>query len=419
MSKHSTMRLMVFFLFVSASQSFVAIRPAVVGSKNAISFLRSKTSCSMLTKGGDRYCSSPSLRRSSLPSFSKSNSRAKSHTDVHRTRSHSPSLRTTARSAKAETLIAEAQNATNKEELLSTSRKTEILAADTDFVKPERDMSEYRWIKLENNLQVLLVSTASDKANGGGNNSGAKVEAASVHVQAGHFDDTIAGLAHFHEHMLFLGTKKYPGEDEYEGFLSKHGGFCNAYTDMEDTNYYFSVTSQQVDTNETSEGLKGGLDRLAQFFIHPTFDPDMVERELRAIDSEYRNGKTSDSWRNYQLLKSLSNQKHPFSNFGCGNYETLSSLGSPVQELKNFWKKYYTTSNMRLSVVGCSSLDALQKTVEETFGELALSDEPPRREKVNPLSPIFPRENAVHDPENPAFGPEQIGKQDRIAYFLI
>jgi len=179
---------------------------------------------------------------------------------------------------------------------------------------------------------------------------------------------------------------------------------------MEDTNYYFSLTSKQEDIHETSEGLQGGLDRLAQFFIAPNFEESMVERELRAIDSEYKNGKTSDSWRNYQFLKSISNQNHPFSKFGCGNYETLSSLGTPVEALKEFWKNYYTTSNMRLSVVGCSSLDALQKSVEETFGDLAFSDESPRREKVNPLSPIFPRENAVHDPKNPAFGPEQLGK---------
>ena len=53
-------------------------------------------------------------------------------------------------------------------------------------------------IRLANNLQVLLVS---DRLAVGG----VGVEAASVHVQAGHFDDTVAGLAHFHEHLLFLG----------------------------------------------------------------------------------------------------------------------------------------------------------------------------------------------------------------------
>lgn len=85
---------------------------------------------------------------------------------------------------------------------------------------------------------------------------------------------------------------------------------------MEDTNYYFSITTQNESIEKTSDGLEGALDRLAQFFISPLFNEDMAERELRAIDSEYRNGKTNDAWRNYQLLKSVANQKHPFANFG-------------------------------------------------------------------------------------------------------
>lgn len=85
---------------------------------------------------------------------------------------------------------------------------------------------------------------------------------------------------------------------------------------MEDTNYYLSVTTQHNDPETTSEGLEGALDRFAQFFIAPLFNPGMAERELRAIDSEYRNGKTNDAWRNFQFLKSISNQKNPFSKFG-------------------------------------------------------------------------------------------------------
>ena len=77
--------------------------------------------------------------------------------------------------------------------------QTEILADSADFIKPDRDLYEYRCVKLHNNLQVLLVSTAKASSD---EEKAAKVEAASVHVKAGHFDDTIPGLAHFHEHML-------------------------------------------------------------------------------------------------------------------------------------------------------------------------------------------------------------------------
>lgn len=62
----------------------------------------------------------------------------------------------------------------------------------------------------------------------------------------------LPGLAHFCEHMLFLGTEKYPSENEYSKFLSEHGGGCNAYTSADHTNYFFDVVP---------EHLAGALDR--------------------------------------------------------------------------------------------------------------------------------------------------------------
>ena len=286
---------------------------------------------------------------------------------------------------------------------LNTEKSTEtvILANDEEFVKSQPDKRSYRAITLPNQLTVLLASDPTTD-----------VEAASVHVRAGHFDDppNRAGLAHFHEHMLFLGTEKYPKEEEYEDFLGRNGGMSNAYTDMEDTNYYFNVSplnhdggkddddeegGEQLAGDTTSSALSGALDRFAQFFISPLFDEAMLERELRAVNSEYLNGRTADNWRNFQLIKHCSSHDHPFSKFGCGNYNTLTNGGddtlkeaegsekeeedssaddffgggtSPRSSLIQFWTDKYHSGNLRLCVVGRASLDDLQKTVEQTFG---------------------------------------------------
>ena len=151
-----------------------------------------------------------------------------------------------------------------------------------------------------------------------------------------------------------------------------------------------------------SSALSGALDRFAQFFVSPLFDESMLERELRAVNSEYLNGRTSDNWRNFQLLKHGASSDHPFSKFGCGNYETLtdggdaelpvagsgaagdgggeeeeaggapsSSFGggtSPRDTLVRFWTDKYHAGNIRLCVVGRASLDDLQRTVEGAFG---------------------------------------------------
>lgn len=84
------------------------------------------------------------------------------------------------------------------------------------------------------------------------------------------------GLAHFCEHLLFMGTEKYRKENDYNQYLSEHSGFSNAFTGVENTNYYFEVGH---------EYLEGALDRFAQFFIAPLFSASCTERELKAVDS--------------------------------------------------------------------------------------------------------------------------------------
>ncbi len=73
-----------------------------------------------------------------------------------------------------------------------------------------------------------------------------------------------------------MGTKKYPKENEYYEYLSKHGGDANAYTSSDNTNYFFEVGT---------EFLEGALDRFAQFFIEPLFDPSCTDREIHSVDS--------------------------------------------------------------------------------------------------------------------------------------
>ena len=88
-------------------------------------------------------------------------------------------------------VVAMEKNTTTTGEVLSNKvnlKGTVILADADDFVKPDRDPRDYRIIKLKNNLQALLVSTAAAISE---DDDSANVEAASMHIQAGHFDDTV------------------------------------------------------------------------------------------------------------------------------------------------------------------------------------------------------------------------------------
>ena len=95
-------------------------------------------------------------------------------------------------------------------------------------------------------------------------------------------------IAHFCEHMSFLGTSKYPNENEFSSYLSLHGGTSNAYTDQEDTVYYYDIDSAY---------LQESLNRFAEFFISPLFTISATERELNAIENEHSKNINSDGFR--------------------------------------------------------------------------------------------------------------------------
>ncbi len=75
--------------------------------------------------------------------------------------------------------------------------------------------------------------------------------------------------------------------------MNEHGGFCNAFTSAEDTNYHFDVQSAHFEP---------ALDRFAQFFVCPLISRDGVDREMNAVDSENSKNLNSDSWRSMQVM---------------------------------------------------------------------------------------------------------------------
>ncbi|KAL6663337.1 metalloprotease [Candidozyma auris] len=249
---------------------------------------------------------------------------------------------------------------------ISAMRSTyTILADDSAIEKPLLDDRSYRFIKLDSNdLHVLLISDPTTDRS-----------AASLDVHVGSFADkeyTIPGLAHFCEHLLFMGTGKYPEENEYSSYLSKHSGHSNAYTAAEHTNYFFEVSSDY---------LEGALDRFAQFFIDPLFSKSCKDREIRAVDSENKKNLQNDMWRFYQLDKSTSNPKHPYNGFSTGNYHTLheepESRGLNVRDvLLEFYKEHYSSNLMSLVVLGKDSLDDLTLWAITKFSDVANSNLP-------------------------------------------
>jgi secreted Zn-dependent insulinase-like peptidase len=252
--------------------------------------------------------------------------------------------------------VANAAVAADSSSSLATAAATELYFRD--IIKPPLDTNEYVTYTLDNGLRVLLCSDPT---------SNQAAAAMDVHVGACSDPVDVPGLAHFTEHMLFLGTTRYPKEDSFESFLAGQGGSSNAFTDAENTVYYFTLGSEEL--------LAEGLSRFGSFFSSPLFTESATSRELNAIESENAKNLQSDIFRNYQLTKGRANPDHPFSKFFTGNKYTLldatKEKGINVRdELIKFYNRYYSANQMTLAVVGPQSIPDLQKMVKQAFSDI-------------------------------------------------
>ncbi|HEY5259669.1 MAG TPA: insulinase family protein, partial [Rhabdochlamydiaceae bacterium] len=201
-------------------------------------------------------------------------------------------------------------------------------------------------IRLSNGLQAYLIS-----------DPGVHESAAALAVEAGSWQDPkeYPGMAHFLEHMLFMGTAAYPKENEYMQYINDNGGQPNAYTAPDRTVYIFSINN---------DAYKGAFDRFSHFFVDPLFNPSSIGRELHAVDQEHAKNIENDNWRSYMILKETGNPDHPNAGFSTGNAATLS--GIPQEALKKWYKENYSSNRMHLvSISPLPIEEMIQLTVEK------------------------------------------------------
>lgn len=257
---------------------------------------------------------------------------------------------------------------------ISASDATDSKNVESQILKGSIDDRQYQYFVLNNKLKVLLISDENaDKA------------AASMDVNVGSYHDPIdrEGLAHFLEHMLFLGTKKFPEADAYQAFISDNGGSHNAYTSSHHTNYYFDVDDKKLDD---------ALDRFSQFFVAPLFDETYVDRERNAVHSEYQASLRDDFRRSYDVYRNVINQAHPEAKFSVGSLVTLADRANDNvrDDLLSFYKQHYSASKMSLVVLGRQPLDKLKTMVVDRFSQVPLSTDKTQADtNKKALQPLF------------------------------
>ncbi|EFQ60844.1 peptidase M16A, coenzyme PQQ biosynthesis protein [Pseudomonas fluorescens WH6] len=200
--------------------------------------------------------------------------------------------------------------------------------------------------------------------------------AAALRVAAGSHDVPLAwpGLAHFLEHLLFLGTKRFPTAEGLMAYVQRHGGQVNASTRERTTDFFFELP---VPT------FADGLDRLADMLTHPRLAMDDQLREREVLHAEFVAwSQDAKAQQQVALLEGLA-ADHPLRGFHAGNRDSLPVEREAFQQaLQEFHAHFYQSGQMTLSLAGPQSrveLEALARRFSEqlTAGPLHPQAAPP------------------------------------------
>src|SRR6476646_4388513 len=161
------------------------------------------------------------------------------------------------------------------------------------------------------------------------------------HVGSKDEDPKRQGFAHMFEHMMFRGTDRIGPQDHFK-FLQRYGARVNGYTSFDQTVYWETLPSSQLD-----RALWLEAERLAHLKINEDYfaaEREVVkeERRMRYLNKPY--GKL------YATLFSSAYKTHPYRWTPIGNMPMLDA--STAEELRAFFNKYYIPNNATLVVVG-------------------------------------------------------------------
>jgi len=175
-----------------------------------------------------------------------------------------------------------------------------------------------------NNLRVVVISSPDSRISG-----------ASLAVSHGYFNDPehLPGLAHLYEHLVLSSVMRRQRNLQQKSKLLQQ--VSNGFTDEQQTTFYFSASLRD---------LYYGLQILARSVLMPSFNDTYIKQELQAVHEEYCMNLHNDVFKEEQLLKHVSNHRHPYHIFGLGNKYTLNKTN--LKEKLHFLRKRLFSANL-------------------------------------------------------------------------
>jgi predicted Zn-dependent peptidase len=213
------------------------------------------------------------------------------------------------------------------------------------------------------------------------------------------------GFAHLFEHLMFGGSVNIPNYDEP---LQMVGGENNAFTNNDITNYYLTLPAANAETAFWLES-----DRMLSL----AFTPKSLEVQRQVVIEEFKqrylNQPYGDVW---LLLKPLAYKVHPYQWNTIGK-EISHIENATMDEVKDFFKKFYHPANAIMVVAGNIELAQVKAWSEKWFGPIPAQIKTERNLPVEPPQKE-PRKMVVHRdvPANSIYKAWHIGKRTDASY---
>lgn len=180
------------------------------------------------------------------------------------------------------------------------------------------------------------------------------------------------GFAHLFEHLMFGGSVNIPNYDEP---LQMVGGENNAFTTNDITNYYLTLPADNLETGFWLES-----DRMLSL----AFSDKSLEVQRSVVIEEFKqrylNQPYGDVW---LLLRPMAYKAHPYQWDTIGK-EISHIENAKMDDVKNFFKKFYCPNNAIMVVAGNVELEEVKRLSEKWFAPIAKGPDNKRNLPVEP-----------------------------------
>lgn len=215
-----------------------------------------------------------------------------------------------------------------------------------------------------------------------------------------------SGFAHFFEHMMFRGTKNYPGP-VYDSIMTTIGADANAYTTDDLTAYHL---------NFAKDDLEKVVELESDRFQNLSYPESGFQTEAGAVYGEYRKGITQPFWVLNEKMQNLAYDVHTYKHTTIGFEEDIKAMPQAFEYSKGFFNRFYRPENVVLVVAGDIDPSATVTLVKKYYGgwekgyvQPQITPEPPQKKerignvsysgKTLPIIDIAYKGDAL-DPEN-------------------